>query len=239
VDFALRRTHGIDAAMKVARSSYLAGFAGTSNVLAGKKYGIPMIGTMAHSFVSSFEDESDAFRSYVASFPEHATLLIDTYDTIAGARKAVEVANEMAARRQRLKAVRIDSGDLAVLAIKVRKIFDDAGFLDVKIIGSGGLDEYDLSELSAAQIPFDSYGVGTKMGTSSDAPWSDMAYKLVEYGDRPALKRSPGKTSWPGAKQLFRQINNQGQFEKDIVGLRDERIAGTEPLLRKVMEGAK
>src|SRR5919112_847844 len=219
VDFALRRTHGIDAGMKVARSSYLAGFAGTSNVLAGKKYEIPIFGTMAHSFVTSFGDETDAFRSYAASFPENATLLIDTYDTIAGARKAVEVAKEMAARGQRLKGVRIDSGDLAGLAIKVRKILDHAGFQGVKIIGSGGLDEYDLSELSAAQIPFDSYGVGTKMGTSSDAPWSDMAYKLVEYGDRPVLKRSPGKSSWPGAKQLFRQRNNQGQLEKDIVGL--------------------
>ena len=239
VDFALRRTHGIDAGMKVARSSYLAGFAGTSNVLAGSKYEIPTVGTMAHSFVTSFGDELDAFRSYAASFPETATLLIDTYDTIAGARKAVEVAKEMAARGQRLKGVRIDSGDLAELGIKVRKIFDDAGFSEVKIIGSGGLDEYDLSELSAARIPFDSYGVGTKMGTSSDAPWSDMAYKLVEYGDRPVLKKSPGKISWPGTKQVFRQTNNQGQLEKDIIGLRDERITGTEALLRKVMKDGK
>lgn len=239
VDFALRRTHGIDAGMKVARSSYLAGFVGTSNVLAGKRYAIPTIGTMAHSFVSSFADEIDAFRSYAASFPENTTLLIDTYDTIAGARKAVEVAKEMAARGQRLRGVRIDSGDLAGLAIKVREIFDDAGFSDVKIIGSGGLDEYDLSELSAAQIPFHSYGIGTKMGTSSDAPWSDMAYKLVEYGDKPVLKRSPGKISWPGTKQLFRQRNHKGQLEKDIIGLRSERIAGAEPLLRKVMEEGK
>jgi nicotinate phosphoribosyltransferase len=239
VDFALRRTHGIDAGMKVARSSYLAGFAGTSNVLAGKEYEIPLVGTMAHSFVTSFGDEIDAFRSYAASFPESATLLIDTYDTVAGARKAVEVATEMAARGQRLKGVRIDSGDLAELGVKVRKIFDDAGFSEVKIIGSGGLDEYDLSELAAAQIPFDSYGVGTKMGTSSDAPWSDMAYKLVEYDNRPVLKRSPGKISWPGAKQVFRQRNNQGQLERDIIGLRDERIPGTERLLRKVMENGK
>jgi nicotinate phosphoribosyltransferase len=239
VDFALRRTHGVDAGIKVARSSYLAGFVGTSNVLAGKTYAIPTVGTMAHSFVSSFEDEIDAFRSYAASFPENTTLLIDTYDTIAGARKAVEVANEMAVRGQRLKGVRIDSGDLAELGIKVRKILDHAGFQDVKIIGSGGLDEYDLSELSAAQIPFDSYGVGTKMGTSSDAPYSDMAYKLVEYGEKPVLKRSPGKISWPGAKQVFRQRNNQGKLEKDIIGLRDERITGTEALLRKVMKSGK
>ena len=163
VDFALRRTHGVDAGMKVARSSYLAGFEGTSNVLAGKKYGIPTVGTMAHSFVTSFGDEIDAFRSYAASFPQSAILLIDTYDTLAGARKAVEISKEMAGRGQRLKGVRIDSGDLARLAIAVRRIFDNAGFLDVKIIASGGLDEYDLTEFSAAQIPCDSYGVGTKV----------------------------------------------------------------------------
>ena len=239
VDFALRRTHGIDAGMKVARSSYLAGFAGTSNVLAGKKYGIPTVGTMAHSFVMSFEDEIDAFRSYVGSFPEHSVLLIDTYDTIAGARKAAEVAKEMAARGQRLQAIRIDSGDLSKSAIGVRKILDDAGLADVPIIGSGGLDEYDLTELSSAQIPYDSYGVGTKMGTSSDAPWSDMAYKLVEYGGKPVLKRSPGKSSWPAAKQVFRQKDSQGQFIKDIVGLREEHIDGAEALLRKVMGSGK
>jgi nicotinate phosphoribosyltransferase len=239
VDFALRRTHGIDAGMKVARSSYLAGFTGTSNVLAGKKYGIPIVGTMAHSFVMSFEDEIDAFRSYVASFPGNAVLLIDTYDTIAGARKAAAVAKEMAARGRRLQGVRIDSGDLSQLAIEVRKILDDAGLPDVKIIGSGGLDEYDLGRLSTAKIPYDSYGVGTKMGTSSDAPWSDMAYKLVQYGGKPVLKLSPGKGSWPAPKQLFRQRNSQGQAVKDIVGLREEHIAGTEALLTKVMESGK
>ena len=239
VDFALRRTHGIDAGMKVARSSYLAGFTGTSNVLAGKKYGIPIVGTMAHSFVMSFEDEIDAFRSYVASFPVNSVLLIDTYDTIAGARKAAAVAKEMAARGQRLQGVRIDSGDLSKLAIEVRKLFDDAGLPDVKIIGSGGLDEYDLAQLSTSQIPYDSYGVGTKMGTSSDAPWSDMAYKLVEYGGKPVLKRSPGKGSWPAAKQLFRQCKSQEQAVKDIVGLREEQIDCAEALLTKVMESGK
>lgn len=239
VDFALRRTHGIDAGMKVARSSYLAGFTGTSNVAAGKKYGIPTVGTMAHSFVMSFEDEIDAFRSYVASFPGSSVLLIDTYDTIVGARNAAVVASEMAARGQRLQGVRIDSGDLSKLAIKVRKILDDAGLSDVKIIGSGGLDEYDLAQLSSAEIPYDSYGMGTKMGTSSDAPWSDMAYKLVEYAGKPVLKRSPGKGSWPGAKQLFRYKKSQGQFVKDIVGLREEHIDGAEALLTKVMESGK
>src|SRR3989338_8947310 len=177
VDFSLRRTHGIDAGMKVARSSYLAGFSGTSNVSAGKRYGIPIVGTMAHSFVTVFEREIDAFRSFVASFPDNSILLIDTYDTLAGARKAVEVAREMAARGQRLRGVRIDSGELASLAKEVRRIFDEAGFRDVKIIGSGGLDEYDLAALAEAGAPYDSYGVGTRMGVSADTPLFDMAYK--------------------------------------------------------------
>jgi len=236
VDFSLRRTHGIDAGMKVARSSYLAGFDGTSNVLAGKRYGIPAVGTMAHSFVLSFEHEIDAFRSFVESFPENSVLLIDTYDVAAGARKAVEVAREMAARGQRLRGVRIDSGDLDALAREARRIFDEAGLRDVKIIGSGGLDEFDLAELSASGAPFDSYGVGTKMGVSGDAPWFDMAYKLVEYGGRPVLKLSTGKVSLPGRKQIFRFQDRPGRLLRDVLSLRDEKLPGSEPLLKKVME---
>jgi nicotinate phosphoribosyltransferase len=239
VDFSLRRTHGIDAGMKVARASYLAGFAGTSNVRAGQLYGIPIVGTMAHSFVSSFEHEIDAFRAFVRTFPNHSTLLIDTFDTVAGAHKAVQVAKEMAARGQSLQGVRIDSGNLANLAGEVRKIFDEAGLKDVKIIGSGGLDEYDLADFSNANIPFDSYGVGTKMGVSADAPWSDIAYKLVEYNDRSVLKLSPGKVSLPGKKQVFRITDNQGQLEKDIITLQDENVAGAEPLLKRVMTGGQ
>jgi nicotinate phosphoribosyltransferase len=239
VDFSLRRTHGIDAGMKVARSSYLAGFAGTSNVRAGQQYGIPIVGTMAHSFVSSFEHEIDAFRAFVTSFPHNSTLLIDTYDTLAGARKAVEVAKEMATRGQRLQGVRIDSGDLAKLAVVVRKIFNEAGLKEVKIVGSGGLDEYDLADYSAAHVPYDSYGVGTKMGVSADTPWSDIAYKLVEYDNRPVLKLSPGKVSLPGKKQAFRVCDKQGQLHKDIITLRGETIAGTEPLLKKLMTAGK
>jgi nicotinate phosphoribosyltransferase len=239
VDFSLRRTHGIDAGMKVARSSYLAGAAGTSNVRAGQHYGIPIVGTIAHSFVSSFEHEIDAFRAFVSSFPNNSTLLIDTYDTLAGARKAVQVAKEMAARGQRLQGVRIDSGDLAKLAVDVRKIFDDAGLTEVKIVGSGGLDEYDLAEFSEAKIPYDSYGVGTKMGVSADAPWSDVAYKLVEYDGRPVLKLSTGKVSSPGKKQVFRVCDEQSQLHKDIIALRSENVAGSEPLLKQVMSAGK
>ena len=236
VDFALRRTHGIDAGMKVARASYLAGFAGTSNVRAGQVYGIPIVGTMAHSFVSSFEKEIDAFRAFVASFPNNSILLIDTYDTLAGARNAAEVGKEMAARGQRLQGVRIDSGDLAKLAVEVHKIFDAAGLNEVKIVGSGGLDEYDLADFSDADIPYDSYGVGTKMGVSADAPWFDMAYKLVESDSRPVLKLSTGKASWPEKKQVFRLRDSGGKLQKDVVALRDENVPGAEPLLKKVME---
>jgi nicotinate phosphoribosyltransferase len=236
VDFALRRTHGTDAGMKVARDSYIAGCGGTSNVLAGSRYGIPVVGTMAHSFVMSFDREIDAFRAYAASFPDSAILLIDTYDTAAGAANAAQVAQEMAARGKKLIGVRIDSGDLAAQAHAVRKILDEAGFADCKIIGSGGLDEYELAELT--KFPFDSYGVGTKMGISADAPWTDISYKLVEYQDRPVLKLSTGKASWPGKKQLFRFRDSNGQLERDLVGLRDEKLPG-ERLLKQVMRDGR
>jgi nicotinate phosphoribosyltransferase len=239
VDFALRRTHGTDAGMKVARASYLAGFAGTSNVMAGQTYGVPIVGTMAHSFVMSFASEIDAFRAYAASFPRATILLIDTYDTLAGARNATTVGKEMAARGEKLIGVRLDSGDLAGLARAVRVILDDAGLQQVKILGSGGLDEYDLADFSAAQVPFDSYGVGTKMGTSADAPWSDMSYKMVEYGGRPVQKLSTGKISWPGKKQVFRQFDDHQRLRKDVIGLRDEKPADGQPLLEKVMENGR
>ena len=236
VDFALRRTHGTDAGMKVARTSYIGGFAGTSNVMAGQRYGIPIVGTMAHSFVSSFEREIDAFRAYAGTFPNNAILLIDTYDTVAGARNAALVAKEMAARGNKLLGVRIDSGDLAASADAVRKILDAEGLADVQIIGSGGLDEFDLERLAAA--PYDSYGVGTKMGVSADAPFADMAYKLVETQDRPVMKLSAGKASWPGRKQVFRRKAADGNMEKDIIGARDEDLPG-ERLLQEVMRAGK
>ncbi|HKY10263.1 MAG TPA: nicotinate phosphoribosyltransferase, partial [Candidatus Binatia bacterium] len=236
VDFALRRTHGSDAGMKAARASYLGGFVGTSNVLAGRRYAIPAVGTMAHSFVTSFEREIDAFRAYVASFPNNAILLIDTYDVAKGARNAAQVAREMAGRGQKLIGVRIDSGNLASNAAAVRKILDDAGLQGVKIIGSGGLDEFDLEDLAGA--PYDSYGVGTKMGVSADAPFADFAYKLVEFQNRPVMKLSAAKVSWPGRKQVFRLKSSNGQAEKDIIGARDEAFEA-EPLLTEVMRGGR
>ena len=237
VDFSLRRTHGIDAGMKVARASYIAGFEATSNVLAGKLYGIPLSGTMAHSFVSSHEHELEAFRAFARSFPERSILLIDTYDTLAGARKAVTVGKEMEALGRRLQGVRLDSGDFATLSQGVRDVLDQAGLHYVSIIASGGLDEFGVDELTSHDSPIDGFGVGTKMGVSSDAPWSDMAYKLVKYGDRPVLKLSTGKTSLPDEKQVFRLHDDTGKFSHDILAQRDESLEAGEPLLEKVMEG--
>ena len=239
VDFALRRTQGVDAGLKVARACYMAGFASTSNVLAGKRYGIPIAGTMAHSYVTAFEREIDAFRAFVHTFPERSILLIDTYDTLEGARKAVQVAREMETRGQRLQGVRLDSGDLLALSIGVRRILDKAGLQETHIFASGGLDEFEVEELVRVGAPIDAFGVGTKMGVSADAPWTDMAYKLVRYGERPKLKLSKGKATLPGQKQVYRFYDNEGLLQRDVIALRDEAVAGGEPLLQKVMEGGK
>ncbi len=238
VDFSVRRTQGIDAGMKVARASHIAGFASTSNVLAGVTYGIPMAGTMAHSYISSYEHEIDAFRAFARSLPERSILLIDTYDTIEGAFKAVEVAREMDAEGLKLRGVRIDSGDLLDLGIRVRRILDEAGFDDVQMVGSGGLDEFDIEDLIRGRAPYDSYGVGTKMGVSSDAPWTDMAYKLVRYSERPVLKLSAGKVTLPDAKQVFR-FADSGGLHHDVIALHQESLEGGDPLLESVMAGGR
>jgi nicotinate phosphoribosyltransferase len=236
IDFSLRRTQGLDAGMKMARSGYIAGISATSNVLAGTKYGIPLSGTMAHSYVSSYEQEIEAFRAFVQDFQERSILLIETYNAIAGAHKAVQVAQEMAARGRKLQGVRIDSGDLLELGREVRSILDQAGLSDVQLIGSGGLDEFDLDELTRREAPYDAYGVGTKMGVSGDAPWTDMAYKLVSYGGRPVLKLSAGKASLPGPKQVLRYMEN-GKMQHDMIALNGEGMGGGKPLLKTVMTG--
>ena len=234
-DFASRRTQGVDAALKMARCSYMVGFESTSNVLAAKRYGIPPAGTMAHSFISSFRSESDAFHSYARSFPTRTVLLLDTYDTIAGAHKAVAVARLLEADGQRLLAVRLDSGDFMSLSREVRIILDEAGFHDVKILASGGLDEYEVDRLSRDGAPIDVFGLGTKVGVSADAPWSDMAYKLVCYDQRPVMKLSPEKAYLPGAKQVFRFKHDGGRFSGDVIGLQGEIMPDAEPLLTRVM----
>jgi nicotinate phosphoribosyltransferase len=234
-DFASRRTHGTDAALKMARCSYIGGFQSTSNVLAAQRYGIPPSGTMAHSFISSFLSEKEAFRAYAQTFPDRTILLLDTYDTIDGAWRAAEVAKEMEAEGHRLVAVRLDSGDLDDLSRHVRRILDDSGLDYVKILASGGLDEYELEELVQQEAPIDLFGVGTKAGVSSDAPSSDMAYKLVCYNQRPVTKLSPDKAYLPGTKQVFRLRDSRGQFSRDVIAREDEDLPGGEALLHTVM----
>ena len=240
VEFGLRREHGTDAGMKVARSSYVAGCSGTSNVLAGMKYGIPIFGTMAHSFVMLFKSEIDSFRAFVKTFPDKSTLLIDTYDNIKGAEKAIIVAKELEEEGFKLGAVRLDSGDLAEISKKVREMLDKNGLKYVKIFASGDLDEYKIQELLKKDAKIDAFGVGTKMGTSADRPYVDIIYKLCEKMDKngkfsPIMKLSEGKITLPGRKQVFRFKDKNGNFVKDVIALESEKIGG-EPLLAKVME---
>jgi nicotinate phosphoribosyltransferase len=243
IEFGLRREHGIDAGMKVARCSYIAGCQGTSNVLAGLTYGIPVFGTMAHSFVMSFEKEIDAFRAFARTFPDKSTLLIDTYDELAGAEKAAVVAKELEKAGCKLGGVRLDSGDLAQASKKIRALLDARGLGYVKIFASGDLDEYRIAELLNKDAEIDAFGVGTRMGTSADKPYVDVIYKLCETtsakGDfSPIMKLSEGKATLPGRKQVFRFKDKKGFFAKDIIALADEKMEG-EPLLAKVMENGK
>ena len=239
VDFSLRRTHGMDAGLMVARSSFIGGFIGTSNVQAGKRYGLPIYGTMAHSYVESFDREIDSFRAFAKSFPDNTVLLVDTYDTLVGARKAVTVAQEMRRAGESLRAVRLDSGDMVRLSQQVRRIFDEAGFPEVRIFASGGFDEFKIQKILAAGALIDAFGVGTKMGVSADAPYLNMAYKMVMYNGRPVMKLSSGKVSLAGPKQVFRRRDEQSLFKGDLIGLQDEELPDCESLLEKVMQDGK
>lgn len=237
VDFSLRRTQGTDAAMKVARASYIAGFKGSSNVLAEKIYNVPASGTMAHSFITSFDDEIEAFRAFAETFPKNTVLLIDTYDTVAGAHKAVTVGKEMRSRGEMLAGVRLDSGDMADLSRRVRQILRDAGLAEVSIFASGGFDEHKIARYVEEGCEIDAFGVGTKMGVSADAPYNDMAYKLVQYDGRPVLKLSTGKRTLVQDKQVFR-VSNRDKLAKDFIALRDEDLPG-ESMLHMVMKNGK
>ena len=235
VDFSPRRDHGADAALKAARAAYIAGCAGTSNVLAGMEYGLPVYGTMAHSYVMSFPDELSAFRAFARDFPHNAILLIDTYDTLQGARNAVTVAREMATRGERLRGVRIDSGDLAAHSREARAIFNAAGLADVQILLSGDLDEYRIEAVLAGGAEAEAFGVGTALGTSEDAPTMGGVYKIVEDRQGPKIKLSTGKATLPGRKQVWRQQTDRGP--RDVIALADEAPpGGSAPLLVKVME---
>ena len=236
VDFGLRRMHGTDAGMKGARAYHVAGVAATSNVLAGRVYGVPVTGTMAHSYVQSHDDEMEAFRAFAEEYPE-TVLLVDTYDTLDGVRKVVELADELG-EDFRIRAVRLDSGDLAELARESREILDEAGLDDVEIFASGGLDEYGIADLLEREAPIDGFGVGTRMGTARDAPSLDMAYKLTSYAGRGRLKLSTGKKILPGPKQVYRR-EEDGVAVGDLVARRGEEVEGGRPLLHTVMEGGR
>jgi nicotinate phosphoribosyltransferase len=238
VDFSARRTQSLEASLTVARSSYLAGYAGTSNVLAAKTFGLPAYGTMAHSYVTCFDEEIEAFRAFVQSFPEQSVLLVDTYDTLAGVEKAIVVARELEQQGHRLSGVRLDSGDFAELSRRTRALLDGAGLADSIIVASGGLDEHQVAELMAAEAPIDVFGIGTDLGVAADAPALDIAYKLVEYAGTPRLKLSTGKRTLAGRKQVYRRRD----LREDLIATREEPAPGAEwqrPLLVPVMESGQ
>ena len=239
IDFSMRRTQGQDAGLKVARSTFIAGFSATSNVLAGKTYGIPISGTMAHSYVAAFNSEREAFLAYADTFPDHSIFLIDTYDTLAGARNAAAVAQEMQQKGHALIGVRLDSGNMTELSRHVRRILDDAGLFDVKIFASSGFDEFKIAKVIADGAEIDAFGVGTKVGVSADAPLVDIVYKMVRFNKRDIKKLSPGKITLAGEKQVFRKTNQNGAYLEDMIGLRDETMDQGKPLLEKVMEKGK
>lgn len=231
VDFGMRRAHGAEAALLAARASYLAGFDGSATVVAGARFDIPLYGTMAHSFVQAHDHEANAFKEFAEAQPDNVVLLIDTYDTVAGAVKAAELADTGV----EVKAVRIDSGDLEALSHDVRRVLDQAGHSEIKIFVSGDLDEYKLHQMLGAGAPIDGFGIGTKLDTSADAPFLNCAYKLQEYAGRPRRKRSPGKEHYPGRRQVFRHYDDSGRIVEDWIA-RDSESRSGRPLLEMAMQ---
>jgi nicotinate phosphoribosyltransferase len=238
IDYGFRRAHGDEAGLLAARASYIAGFSGTATVAAGIEFGIPVYGTMAHSFIQAHDNETRAFEHFAHSHPRGLVLLIDTYDTERAAGRVVALAPRLAAQGITIAGVRIDSGDLGEHARRVRRILDDGGLPAVKIVASGGLDEDALLALSRAGAPIDSYGVGTSLTTASDAPALDCAYKLQEYASTARRKRSEGKATWPGRKQVWRRYDEGGRLGGDLVSLAKDRQEG-EALLRPAMRGGR
>jgi len=236
IDFGMRRAHEGEAALLAARAAYLAGFDATATVEAGRLWGIPISGTVAHSYIEAHDDESQAFRQFTATRPSRTTLLIDTYDTVHAAEQVARLESELRAQgsSRGVDSVRIDSGDLGAQAREVRRILDERGCREVQIALSGGIDEHQISALLSSGTPVDAFGVGTSLAVSADASALDMAYKLQMYAGRPRRKRSPGKATWPGAKQIFREYGVGGVSLRDRVALEGERSGGV-PLLNEVM----
>ena len=238
VDFGLRRAHGAEAGLLAARASYIAGFTGTATVMAAPGMGIPVFGTMAHSFVQAHDDETAAFEHFAETYPRGTTLLIDTYDTELAAHKVVALAARLRSRGIRVAGVRLDSGDLGALARSVRRILNEGGLTDVTIFASGNLDEYRVRDLVSASAPIDGFGIGTSLVTSSDAPFLDAVYKLQEYAGKPRRKRSTGKATWPGRKQVYRHYDARDRLEHDVVTVESDTQPG-EPLLVPVMKNGR
>lgn len=238
IDFGLRRSHGAEAGLLAARAGYLAGFAGSATVLAGHGFEVPVFGTMGHSFVQAHQTERQAFEHFADAQPDNVIFLLDTYDTQKGARTVVNLAPGLRDKGIAIKGVRLDSGDLGEQARRVRRILDDGGLEDVQITASGNLDEDAIQHIVAAQAPIDLFAVGTRLATSADAPYLDCVYKLQEYSGRPSRKKSEGKETWPGAKQVYRYYDQRGCIDHDVVTTADDTREGT-PLIRPVMESGK
>jgi nicotinate phosphoribosyltransferase len=239
VDFGLRRAHGAEAGLLAARASYLAGFAGSATVLAAPLFSIPVYGTMAHSFVQAHDDETTAFDHFAHALPQNVILLIDTYDTEAAAEKVVRLAPKLMQDGIKIKGVRLDSGDLADHAFKVRRILDAGGLRDATIFASGSVDEYVLERLMSQNAPIDGFGIGTHMDTSADAPYLDCAYKLVEYAGKARRKRSEGKVLWPGRKQVFRRFDEDSRMHSDILSLEGDDLQGESLIVPVMKEGRR
>ncbi len=218
-DFGLRSAHGAEAGLLAARASYIAGFSGAANVEAGERFGIPVVGTMAHSFVQIHDDESAAFENFARSRPDGVIFLIDTFNTEAGARKVVALAPRLRSEGVNIRGVRINSGDMIAMSRKVRRILDDGGLKDVIILVSGGVDEDFIAKVVELEAPIDGFGVGSSLNSSTDAPTLDCAYKLQEYRGKPKRKLSEGKVTWPGRKQVWRKRSAEGRIAGDVLAL--------------------
>jgi nicotinate phosphoribosyltransferase len=249
VDFGMRRAHGAEAGLMAARASYIAGFAGTATVLAGEQFGIPLFGTMAHSFIEAFSDETEAFETFARTRPDNVVLLLDTYDTEAAARKVVKLAPRLKQAGIAVRGVRLDSGDLIALSKSVRAILDAGGLKDTTIFVSGGLDEDSLAAFARAGAPIDGIGIGTSLTTSADVPSIDCVYKLQEYAGLPRRKRSENKATWPGRKQVWRSYDADGRMSGDLLSLATSSLpspasgggrgGGGDPLIHPVMLGGR